>query len=244
MRGYVMELQADYLAGWYLQKRFGSYQDVESVLRSFYSIGNTDFTDSSSHPSPEMRVKAVLKGYQTGATDVQRAVRESLAYVTNEGTKVDDEGTISMTLSALGNDIRKAIAAADQYFASWKGENLETRWSSRVVLTGARDCSITDNTEDGERYASLRCRMQISEQQADHESAFAAYKKQISQALVGARFEDNSDGDAARWISESGLVSIRLRITRERVRRGDRTEGSLFSGSMITLDVSRFQTRQ
>lgn len=74
-----MELQADFLAGWYLAgKALGAgYQFTEAMALSLFNKGDYDFNNPNHHGTPHQRVQAMFAGYtlmmQRGVTDIDQA---------------------------------------------------------------------------------------------------------------------------------------------------------------------------
>ncbi|HXV26588.1 MAG TPA: hypothetical protein VD862_00955 [Candidatus Paceibacterota bacterium] len=60
----VMELQADFIAGWYLgfKSRF-MYMDVQDAFRAFFSRGDYEFNSPNHHGTPEQRLAAIQSGF-------------------------------------------------------------------------------------------------------------------------------------------------------------------------------------
>ena len=67
----LLELHADYLAGYYLGlKRLRSGEiDIKGFLDSLYLKGDTDFNSSTHHGTPIERAQVMLAGYKMGLTN-------------------------------------------------------------------------------------------------------------------------------------------------------------------------------
>ncbi len=67
----LLELHADYLAGYYLGlKRLRSGEiDIKGFLDSLYLMGDTHFNSPSHHGTPIERAKVMLEGYKIGLTN-------------------------------------------------------------------------------------------------------------------------------------------------------------------------------
>jgi hypothetical protein len=67
----LLELHADYLAGYYLGlKRLRSGEiDIKGFLDSLYLMGDTDFNSPDHHGMPIERAKVMLEGYKIGLTN-------------------------------------------------------------------------------------------------------------------------------------------------------------------------------
>jgi hypothetical protein len=80
----LIELHADFLAGYYLG-RDGSHSadHVELFARSLFSHGDFDFNNPTHHGTPDQRVRAMREGYSKGAQriDVPQAAQYGANFV-------------------------------------------------------------------------------------------------------------------------------------------------------------------
>jgi hypothetical protein len=86
------ELQADFLAGWYLHNAKAAYGlDISGFARSVWSKGDYQFTSPLHHGTPDERVRAMAAGFRTDTTDADEAYDASLKYfhVPREGERED-----------------------------------------------------------------------------------------------------------------------------------------------------------
>jgi hypothetical protein len=66
-----IELHADFLAGYYLGRSQAHSKDhVEVFARSLFNKGDYAFNNQQHHGTPQQRVDAMSKGYDTGSTNV------------------------------------------------------------------------------------------------------------------------------------------------------------------------------
>ncbi|MDP3838452.1 MAG: hypothetical protein Q8Q54_05975 [Methylococcales bacterium] len=67
----LLELHADYLAGYYLglKRLRGGEIDIKGFLDSLYLKGDTHFNSPSHHGTPIERAKVMLEGYKLGLTN-------------------------------------------------------------------------------------------------------------------------------------------------------------------------------
>jgi hypothetical protein len=76
-----MEPHADFMAGWSL-KAWGNMPSqmtervLETAVREFFLMGDTDFNDRAHHGEPEFRAAMVRAGYESGNLDVNKAFDE------------------------------------------------------------------------------------------------------------------------------------------------------------------------
>ena len=81
---WMMELHADYLAGWYLGAKqvYGTAVVIDGFGESLFNKGDFAFNDPSHHGTPEQRVSAMLNGYRTalsGVLDLGVAFNQGMA---------------------------------------------------------------------------------------------------------------------------------------------------------------------
>jgi hypothetical protein len=84
----LLELHADYLAGYYMGlKRLRSDDfDIKAYVDSVYLSGDTDFTSPGHHGSPAERKSVMLEGYKIGLTnnaDIQQVADMGVELVKN-----------------------------------------------------------------------------------------------------------------------------------------------------------------
>lgn len=81
----LMELHADYLAGWYMRNRQSgspwSQQSLRQTLYAFYSKGDYAFNDPSHHGTPDERLKAALAGINDSSPGAAGAYQSGLRMV-------------------------------------------------------------------------------------------------------------------------------------------------------------------
>ncbi len=81
-----LELQADYLAGWYMANRNNVIWDQQALAdscRSLFSHGDYDFNNPNHHGTPQQRVNAFLTGYALRGYNLGYALIASANYVTH-----------------------------------------------------------------------------------------------------------------------------------------------------------------
>jgi hypothetical protein len=85
LAGKLMELQADYLAGWYMgnRDRFSGWssQAFRGSLVSFYEKGDYDFNSQRHHGTPAERAAAITEGFQNAGLSLSAAYSASLRFV-------------------------------------------------------------------------------------------------------------------------------------------------------------------
>jgi hypothetical protein len=81
------ELQADFLAGWFLGLRMneGLILDMKSFSRTVWVLGDFGFTNPDHHGTPKQRTFAMLEGYayarEVNKWGIKAAVKESLVHI-------------------------------------------------------------------------------------------------------------------------------------------------------------------
>ncbi len=81
-----MELQADYMAGWYLKHQKSVYGlDVTGFARSLWSKGDYNFRESTHHGTPDQRVGAMAAGFGDSTTSTSTAFAHSVTFLGYDG---------------------------------------------------------------------------------------------------------------------------------------------------------------
>jgi len=77
------ELQADYLAGWYLGNRW-IYTDVRAAFEAFFQMGDYQFNNPNHHGTPQQRLAAIQAGFQATRLSFDQAYQQSSAFVKSQ----------------------------------------------------------------------------------------------------------------------------------------------------------------
>jgi hypothetical protein len=83
------ELQADYLAGWYMGRRavvFPQNTNLQQVMFTFYSKGSYDFNSPTFHGTPQERVAALMQGVASRQMRLDDVYNKALQYVEGGGS--------------------------------------------------------------------------------------------------------------------------------------------------------------
>jgi hypothetical protein len=80
------ELEADYMAGWYIANVSGTALDVASseALRTFYSKGDYGFNDPNHHGTPQERMRAVQAGLRDSRSSLKQAFSHAHDFVAGD----------------------------------------------------------------------------------------------------------------------------------------------------------------
>jgi hypothetical protein len=77
----VRELQADFLAGWYVQEAGLDEMQVRPAMESFFEMGDFNFNSPDHHGTPQERLDAFNAGYECGELDISSAFDAGRAHV-------------------------------------------------------------------------------------------------------------------------------------------------------------------
>ena len=83
-----LELHADFVAGYYMGTKFGQNpQDLETLSRKIFELGDNNFTNVGHHGTPQERHIALRAGFRYYVTnprsDITAALAEGEAFVTS-----------------------------------------------------------------------------------------------------------------------------------------------------------------
>lgn len=151
--GALAEIQADFLAGWYLGRRVKGEKltsaALGSVMRSFYEKGDYAFNQPTHHGTPEERSRAIQRGYSYSTLKLNDAYEVSVQFVGLP--KPNPEGPMSFAIDDGFKEIlRGVLAKRDSGFVALKGDlvpGLTASWGAKIRLPGSLDCSIVWRNE-------------------------------------------------------------------------------------------------
>jgi hypothetical protein len=78
----LIELHADFLAGYYFSRTTRTEKSLVSFGESLFAKGDYEFNDRQHHGTPQQRVAAMRAGYSNGGYELRQAVAEGVRYVT------------------------------------------------------------------------------------------------------------------------------------------------------------------
>ncbi|MBL8213910.1 MAG: hypothetical protein JNK87_24540 [Bryobacterales bacterium] len=161
MPGKVTELQADFIAGWYMGNRdmLSGYSRaaLEQGARAFFSKGDYQFNEEGHHGTPQERMNAFLRGFQLQGVNFTVAFRASQDFARTvpapgaDASRPDASGYKGSPSRAAGPaDVRlmqRLVRDAKSSFASARGSMTESDGSRRTYdkaekLPGARFCYV------------------------------------------------------------------------------------------------------
>ena len=146
--GVQTELQADYIAGWYLGNRNNGYtltdRDLQAVLASFYVGGDYESADAQHHGTPEQRTVAVRAGFSRSTLKFNEVYEASMQFL-GVSARPRLGKALRFSIEEFSSTLGKVMDARDTGFAALKGNPVpdsKTWWDAKIVLPSARECSV------------------------------------------------------------------------------------------------------
>ncbi len=230
--GSKYELQADYIAGWYMGRRtklvpttLTSQQALETIMRSFYNKGDYQLNDSSHHGTPDERVAAISAGYSNSQLNISDMYRESLKFV-SEGTDKTSpsESNTPYDPLELSSGLAEIMKHQANKFADLRGsldENSKSTWIATLKLPGADRCVVEWRNQYQGNY---NCDMMFSLDQALAEDSWRKLVAVVQMRYAkGWKREDSDLGaskDAVFTSPSSDDVSVRVAVAKSSLHRG------------------------
>jgi hypothetical protein len=193
----LKELQADFLAGWYMgiRESGGGYPEaLPRAMQAFYRLGDYDFTSPSHHGTPEQRLTAFKQGLlnlRRSLEDVYQISYRFVSTLSDSGTGSDDEAapTAKRQTVESGGDLRQflqqLIASARSGFVNLRGTpdrySNGGAWIARAALPGAEECEVWKADAGVGPYYT--CVIAKGSSREDVESSYAQFVEQVGTAL-------------------------------------------------------------
>lgn len=213
----LTELQADYLAGWYMANRDRgaagwSETSVRQNLTAFFKLGDYDYNSPDHHGTPEERVAAIVAGFRSANLSLQAVYQASYRFVTSQsqGSLDDAQPDNSSTASNESNEpgarvddlhqvLQQLIASAGSGFRNLRGQvdpySSGQAWIARLALHGGEDCVIwRADSGYGPHYS---CVMAKNSSRDKVQSAYERFVDQIESAL-GREWTKETDSPQPR----------------------------------------------
>jgi hypothetical protein len=233
------ELQADYLAGWYMANRDRGYaQWSETSARqnmdAFYRLGDYDYNNQEHHGTPEERLAAVTAGFRSANLPLQAVYQASYRFVSannpakhtapEHDSQENSPKESSTDAGGFGEVLQSIIESAGDGFRSIKGRRDPDTdgdgYISKVALPGAVDNECTvwiyRDVDLTPRYS---CDMAIGD---DASSKYDSLVESISQVLGSKYLQKPYTGThitkGLTFESSDIDVSIYVNESRTRVR--------------------------
>jgi hypothetical protein len=136
LEGKNRELQADYMAGWYMKKRDllsgWSGVSVLQTMQGFYATGDYDFNSPQHHGTPQERARAVLLGVRDGnGTAFDAYVRSENIFRTGTRPEIDSDDPLVRIL-------RNGFRWADSGFSG--GDSSMEGWACKSPTSERFEC--------------------------------------------------------------------------------------------------------
>jgi hypothetical protein len=184
--GVSAELQADYLAGWYLANRIKGGQlsrsGLRSAIKSFYEKGDYDFNSPLHHGTPEQRAAAVQAGYDNAQLKLQDAYTAGLDFVgVSKSTRTVDP-TLGFSIPDFESGLTRILASRDSGFKDLRGTlspGSTGNFDASFQLPGAKECSVIARNKDQGEY---NCTMTST---LDEELASNYWNKLVAEIRTG-----------------------------------------------------------
>ncbi|MBK7599427.1 MAG: hypothetical protein IPJ07_13255 [Acidobacteria bacterium] len=133
LTGKLIELHADYIAGWYMKHRDTAWSEISirQSMDGFYRIGDYDFNSPLHHGTPDERLNAFLGGVRDSSSNVAAMVRNGSQFVTQNfgggGTIGPSTGgsarsTRTETDEEILSAIRRIVRESSSNFRGIRGE--------------------------------------------------------------------------------------------------------------------------
>jgi hypothetical protein len=147
------ELQADYLAGWYIGRRSNvpmKESGLRDAVRSFFENGDYNFNDPLHHGTPEQRAAAVQEGYGNRTLNLRDAYDASLKFAgVNSGSR-KPSGALPFSMGDFEATMDKVMKERDSRFANLRGPldgDSKATWVANLMLPEAKECTISWRNE-------------------------------------------------------------------------------------------------
>ncbi len=121
LEGKFSELQADYLAGWYLGKAKNiDDKDLQTFAKSLYEKGDFDFYSIQHHGTPKERAEAMISGFQNSSLSLSEAYNSSLPIFSSVSSSTDNN---NQSNSSSIREINRSYVFQATCLASEKSNN-------------------------------------------------------------------------------------------------------------------------
>jgi hypothetical protein len=233
LSGPKYELQADYIAGWYIGRRAkwismsSSPKSLQTIMRSFYAKGDYELNDPSHHGTPDERVAAISAGYRNSELRMPDIYRESLKFV----SATHDSSTASGRVTPydpleLSEVLAEVMTHQHNRFADLRGvldEDSKATWIATIKLPNAARCVVEWRNQYQGDYT---CEMATSLDQAMAEDTWKDLISDVqTEYAKGWKREDNGSGQSTSknvvfTSPRSDDVSVKVAIAKSTLHRG------------------------
>jgi hypothetical protein len=231
----LLELQADYLAGWYMGNREGSSQYGINAFRqdsqSFFEKGDYNFNSPTHHGTPEERNAAILEGYRNASLSLGAVYAKSTQFVNGMG-KTTSPAAAGTEISSISSDastegqesgsfcpnLRTIVKAGGNGFRSIKGTRdapdvAPNLWNSTVSVIDKTGCMGDD---DGDSGTTVTCYGEGSsdELKSQYEKLVSSTRRCLSN--WPEHKSSNFDGDNRMEFSGPNNVKVRVELWKKK----------------------------
>jgi hypothetical protein len=233
LSGQKYELQADYIAGWYVGRRTkyvpltSSQRSIQTIMHSFYAKGDYDLNEPSHHGTPEERVAAISAGYQNAELRMPDMYRESLKFVSSvHNSSTGTQNVTSYDPSELAKSLAEVVADQSNRFANLKGlldEDSKSTWIAKVKLPSATRCVVEWRNQYQGNY---NCEMATSLDPAIAEDNWKNLVSEMQGGYAkGWKREDSGGGqstfkEVVFTNPRSDDVSVKINVAKSTLHRG------------------------
>ncbi len=201
------ELQADYLAGYYLGiKSYFAPTNIEVFARSLYEMGDYGFRSPQHHGTPKQRITSMVAGFQAAkrGTDLDDAYDNGLIQAKNlqrsdpnQSIHIDPDPSSTGSNTEFCSVLKQVLDASEDSFDDIKGEKIPSivetssvRYSTDTKLPGARKSVIYISL--GSSKSRYSCSFDY-QTRTEAETQFNSLKASLRMCLPTSHFEDSMD---------------------------------------------------
>jgi hypothetical protein len=233
LSGPKYELQADYIAGWYIGRRAkwvpltSSQRSIQTIMRSFYAKGDYALNDASHHGTPEERVAAISAGYQNAELRMPDMYRESMKFVSSvHNDRTGTEVITSYDPSELTKVLAEVMTHQRNKFADLReklDEDSKSTWIAKVKLPSAARCVVEWRNDYQGNYS---CEMATSLEQAIAEDQWKGLIRDLQGGYAKGWKREDSGGSQSTFKEvvftspQSDDVSVKINVAKSTLHRG------------------------
>jgi hypothetical protein len=223
----LMELQADYLSGWYMKHRDAqsgwSEQSLRQTLYAFYSKGDYEFNSPRHHGTPDERLQAAVGGVRDQSSYPAAAYQNSLGFIKrfgDSGQHNSDEDPAAQGQRPMGGraaeaertdaelvgKLRRILQGVRDEFRALRGTDVgDGSWTSTIQLFSEKRDSLISKNDDGGIMFTARNKGGRD----DFDRVFLALRAIDPSCKVTAEGEDHTTATCSSFEGELSLDKAR-----------------------------------
>jgi hypothetical protein len=235
----LLELQADYLAGWYMGRREGSslygLDAFQQDMHSFFEKGDYDFNSPTHHGTGDERTAAIVQGYKNASLSLAAVYSQSSQWVSGRGGNESQSsgGQRPGNLASSDQDekqepgqfcpdLKAIIRAGRNGFQSVKGKRdapdvAPDLWTPTVLLSGTTDCVGQDDETFGPNITCYEEGASLDELEKKYTSLVLSTRN----CLSGWTEKSQTRPDILKGVEFSGTNDVKVDIDLTRIHSGD-----------------------